>query len=179
MQVSPRTSETEATQRDRRCSERHRGKPRSEGAGTASRQAPERSQPRQCLQPPAQDTHSFPGKARCTDAMMTMALRGRTAGEPARARQGTQPSAYLPLHPDHAADLGAVLQRDSLGRPGQVLEAPDVDLAVPRAGDPQLLLLKGRARCRWLRRQHAHMPAHAPRGTSGSSSKSRKEVFIS
>lgn len=51
---------------------------------------------------------------------------------------------HLPLHPDHAGDLGAVGQVDPPGRPGQVPQAPDVDVVVPRARGPQLLLLRQR-----------------------------------
>lgn len=54
---------------------------------------------------------------------------------------GWTPPSHLPLHADHAAKLGAVLQVCLLRRPVQVLQVPDIQLTAFRRGRPQLLLL--------------------------------------
>lgn len=67
--------------------------------------------------------------------------RPRPRGRGGRA-QPTPAAPHLPLHPDHAGDLGAVRQVHPLGRPGQVPQAPHVQVIAPRARRPQLLLLR-------------------------------------
>lgn len=49
---------------------------------------------------------------------------------------------YLPLHPDQAADCGAVLKANPRRGLGQVPQAPDADVLAAGTRYPELLLLQ-------------------------------------
>lgn len=73
---------------------------------------------------------------------LSRTLQASSSAQPhCREDPGGKAAAHLPLHQQQAVDLGAVLKGHRLRRPGQVLQAPDVDLTVTHTGRPELLLL--------------------------------------